>query len=67
MEALLIDTYLVVPMSRSFVKVKYQGDSFKKNDVFGGVSVSQTPGVFNRLMLWEKKKMLVTTMFLRRC
>ena len=42
-------TLSLVPKSKSSVKVKYQGHSFRKNGRFGGISVAQT---------W-----LVTTMF----
>ena len=39
-------TFLLIPSSRSSVKVKYQGHSFKKNCSFGDIGVSQTQLVF---------------------
>ena len=35
-------TLFLVPKSRSSVKVKYQGHSFRNNGRCGGISVSQT-------------------------
>ena len=48
MKAHLIDTHLLVPMSRSSanIKVKYQGHVSQKMGVLGGISVSQTHLVF---------------------
>ena len=39
-------TFLLVPSSRSSVKVKYQGNSIRKNGCCGGISVSKTHIVY---------------------
>ena len=76
MKAHLINTHLLVPRSRSSakVKVKYQGH-VSQDGCVGGISVSQTHHVFDRITLYHTvptfntpeegamEKMLVTTMF----
>ena len=45
-------TFLLVPSSRLYVKVKYQGHTFRKNGRCGGIGVSQThPVSINIYML----------------
>ena len=63
MKAHLIDTYLLIPRSRSSakVKVKYQGHVSLKMGVSGGISISQTHLVLlfaNALNLDQLKIML---------
>ena len=50
-------TFLLVPTSRSSVKVKvnYQGHSFRKNGHCGSISVSQTQLDFSILAKLYKK------------